>query len=168
MTDQEIIDAFHSILTLEQVRKQSRVRHNTVVTLWKTTFGEAAFAERKRLRYRISKLGALNPMSGKIKSLHPNWILGDRVSDSRGRPRIKAPPWFTGNTDPQGYVHEHVVVYCESRSITEIPAGMVVHHLDMNKTNNDPRNLIVLSNADHMILHAWVNRAIVQRLSRLE
>lgn len=167
MDRQTIKEMFHSDLTLDQVRKLLKVRHNTIVSIWKEEFGDLAFAERKRLKYRNSKLGAKNPMKGKVKSLHPNWISGERISDRKGYVRVRKPDWYTGSS-PDGYVDEHVINYCASRGLTEIPNGMCVHHLDMNKQNNDPKNLIALSNADHRLLHAWIDRVIVQRLSNLE
>jgi len=33
------------------------------------------------------------------------------------------------------------------------PNGMVVHHFDRNKTNNDPRNLLVMSRSEHYSHH---------------
>ena len=167
MTRDEIVKLFHSDKTLTEIRKQVGIRYNTVKDIWLSEFGEQAVAERKRLKYRLSKLGNNNPMKGKYKRTHPKWKDSDRVSDRKGYSRIRAPDWYTGKTW-QGYVDEHILNYCVSRNLTEIPEGFVVHHLDMVKKNNDPSNLIMLTNADHMLLHAWINRAIVQRLSRLE
>jgi len=31
--------------------------------------------------------------------------------------------------------------------------GEVVHHIDLDKLNNEPSNLIVLSNSEHLALH---------------
>jgi len=50
------------------------------------------------------------------------------------------------------YQKEHVVVAERilGRKLTE---DEVVHHVDGNKTNNDPRNLMVLTRAQHSALH---------------
>lgn len=157
MKDQEIIDLFHSDLSLAEVRKVSACRHGTIVRLWTRTFGEAAVAERKRINYRNSKLGDKNPMKGSLLDKHPNWINSDRISDTRGYVRVRAPDWYKGTVDLSGYAREHVIVYCYSRGITEVPKGFVVHHLDMDKQNNDPRNLVMLTIGDHSILHSWIN-----------
>jgi hypothetical protein len=37
--------------------------------------------------------------------------------------------------------------------------GEVVHHIDGDKTNNDISNLMLLTNSDHMKLHAILRRA---------
>lgn len=39
-----------------------------------------------------------------------------------------------------------------------IPEGYVVHHLDMNKTNNDPSNLIILPSTQHTELHNYLRK----------
>jgi hypothetical protein len=167
MTKDEIIEAFHSEDTLTQITRKAGIRYNTVKDIWEEVYGAEAVKDRKRLRYRASKLGANNPMKGRYKKLHPNWLDAERVSDRKGYYRVRAPDWYTGRVW-QGYVDEHVIAYCKSRGITEVPSGFVVHHLDMDKKNNEPSNLVMLTNSDHLLLHAWINRAIVQRLSKLE
>lgn len=37
----------------------------------------------------------------------------------------------------------------------KIPQDIIVHHVDGNKLNNDPSNLMLMSNRDHSLLHAW-------------
>lgn len=167
MTNDEIIELFHSEKTLTQLRKEIGIRYNTIADIWKAHYGEEAFKERKRNRYRKSKLGANNPMKGKYKKLHPGWIDSDRISTRKGYIRIRAPEWYKGK-QWGGYVDEHSAVYCKSRGLDKIPEGFVVHHLNMVKDDNSPENLIILTNSDHLLLHAWINRAIVQRLSKLE
>lgn len=55
-----------------------------------------------------------------------------------------------------GYVYEHrYLMEIElGRSLLE---GEVVHHLDCNKLNNRLENLLVLSQATHRKLHAWID-----------
>jgi hypothetical protein len=36
--------------------------------------------------------------------------------------------------------------------------GEVVHHLDLNKSNNSPDNLLVIMGPMHGKLHAWMNK----------
>jgi hypothetical protein len=64
----------------------------------------------------------------------------------------------TGDKNPESYcVYEHVLIAEEilDRSIKE---GEVVHHLDENRANNSPDNLLVLSNPMHVKLHGWLNK----------
>lgn len=48
--------------------------------------------------------------------------------------------------------HEHVVV-AEQILGRKLKPYEVVHHIDRNKRNNDPSNLVVLSRQDHARLH---------------
>lgn len=167
MTNDEIIELFHSEKTLTELRKEIGMRVNTISDLWKAHYGDVAYNERKRIRYRRSKLADNNPMKGKYRENSPKYIHGNRISDSSGRPRVRAPEWYEGAAH-DGYVFEHTLVYCGSRGLTKIPEGHDVHHLDMDKQNNDPSNLILLTHSDHSLLHKWITKfeaAIVQRLS---
>src|SRR4051812_22873429 len=47
--------------------------------------------------------------------------------------------------------HRHVVETREGRRLTR---DEVVHHVDADPFNNEPENLVVLSRAEHMRLHA--------------
>ena len=57
----------------------------------------------------------------------------------------------------KGYVYEHIYVATKELGRTLEP-GEVVHHLDLNKRNNDITNLLVLTNSQHMKLHSWLRR----------
>lgn len=58
--------------------------------------------------------------------------------------------------DKNGYfksnaaIHQLVCVYFNG----EIPEGYEIHHIDSNKSNNEPENLLCLSKAEHTALHA--------------
>jgi len=158
----EIIKLFDSDLSIREIKCSLHVKYYTITDLWKKHFGQEAFDKRKRARYAASKSGTKNPMYGKFKALHHGWK--EAISDRRGYSRVRCPDWYTGKR--YTYLDEHIVNYCVSRGLTEIPQGMEIHHLDHNKKNNDPKNLIMLSKADHTLLHGWINRVIVQRLSR--
>lgn len=52
------------------------------------------------------------------------------------------------------YVAEHVAI-CERAMGHSMPKGAEVHHVDGNKANNHPSNLVVCeSHAYHLLLHA--------------
>lgn len=51
-----------------------------------------------------------------------------------------------------GYVPEHRLVW-EQANGKRLDKNQVVHHIDGNPSNNDPANLIALTNKEHAILH---------------
>jgi len=50
--------------------------------------------------------------------------------------------------DPEGFVPRYVVV-AEEKIGRPLRKGETVHHLDYNKTNDNPENLLVLQRSDH-------------------
>jgi predicted nucleic acid-binding Zn ribbon protein len=60
-----------------------------------------------------------------------------------------------GNWD--GYIYEHILIAEEviDRSLKE---GEVVHHLDKNRSNNSPDNILVMHGPMHNKLHTWLDQ----------
>lgn len=87
---------------------------------------------------------------------NPNWR-GGRIVASNGYVLIRV-----GTDHPladnRGYAYEHRLVAQEKmgRALAE---GEVIHHIDGNKQNNDPSNLIIVStHSEHMHLHEPWNK----------
>lgn len=57
----------------------------------------------------------------------------------------------------KGYVYEHILI-AEKTIKRKLLPDEEVHHLDFNRSNNSPGNLIVLSSESHVKLHAWLRR----------
>lgn len=55
-----------------------------------------------------------------------------------------------------GYVYEHILIM-EKELGRSLIKGEEVHHLDFDRSNNRPSNLIVLSKSSHVKLHHWIN-----------
>ena len=123
------------------------------------TFNSSYIQERKSVAYANSKTGEKNPMKGKSKEQHHNYI-GD-VSDGKGYLMRIKPDWYTGRVGCK-HVFAHHIVMCEALGITEIPKGFHIHHIDGNKTNNDMSNLALLSAGAHTRLHQ-LERATTSR-----
>jgi len=157
----EIIQLFHSDLGVQAIMDKYKRDHSTIKKIWLTEYNEAQFRARTSRLCRLHKIGNKNPMSGKSGMGHHRAV--EKSVHSSGYLEVFVPEWYTGRKD-NNKTYEHIIVYCEHNGLTEIPIGMVVHHLDENKQNNDPRNLIMLSIPDHRRIHAWLNK--VQRLSR--
>lgn len=58
------------------------------------------------------------------------------------------------------YEYEHRVV-AEEMLDRPLKEGEQVHHLDENRENNSPDNLLVLSGPMHAKLHTWLNKNII-------
>lgn len=61
------------------------------------------------------------------------------------------------NKNWKGWIYEHISVAEENmgRSLLD---DEVVHHLDFNRRNNKPTNLLVLTKGMHNRLHKWINK----------
>lgn len=57
-----------------------------------------------------------------------------------------------------GRVYEHILV-AEQKLNRTLSSNEQVHHIDHDKANNDPKNLIVLTAAEHSRLHFYERRA---------
>ncbi len=60
----------------------------------------------------------------------------------------------TGNW--KGYVYEHVVV-AEKSLKRKLKQNEVVHHLDLDRSNNKESNLLVLERSQHIKIHMWLD-----------
>jgi hypothetical protein len=60
-----------------------------------------------------------------------------------------------GNWD--GYIYEHILMG-EQVMDRPLKEGEVVHHLDLNRSNNSPDNILVLSGPMHAKLHTWLDK----------
>ncbi|MCQ2172185.1 MAG: HNH endonuclease [Bacteroidales bacterium] len=69
-------------------------------------------------------------------------------------------PHNTPRKNYDGYVYEHVLV-AEKLLGRKLAKDEVVHHLDGNKVNNRPENLLVMLRSQHVRLHAWLNSVTI-------
>lgn len=143
----------NTTLTLKQIADNLSVPFDRVFKYIKRNYSKDYRLARKSICYRDSKKGDKNPMSGKNKELHHNYI-GD-VSDNKGYLMRLKPSWYTGRKNSK-HVFVHSLVVCENLNLTEIPKGWVVHHCDFNHYNNLFNNLVMILMSDHTKLHRYL------------
>ena len=102
----------------------------------------------------------------KMKVNHPRFWLGKKRENISGVNHYNWKKEFTVREmyNQPGYMEikigenwvkrSHYVFITENKfGLTFIPPGWVVHHIDLNKTNDTIDNLIVLPNDVHTLLH---------------
>jgi len=149
-------------LTLEQIANVTRTSYKIVWNYVARNYSKQHRQTRKSNSYRLSKMGDLNPMTGKLRHEHPNYV--GEVADGKGYLMKLKPEWYTGRTRSK-HVFVHQVVVCGALGITEIPAGWCVHHCDENPHNNSLDNLILLTMGEHAALHAWLGATTISKES---
>lgn len=158
----QIRELFHSDLTNREVGLLMGCDYNrSIKKIWVEMYGADAVHNRFRRSCSRSKTGSLNPMSGIHPTKHPNYV-GESIS-TQGYRMVDCPDWWTGPRKGAKYL-EHVMVACAAAGLTALPRGLVVHHIDEDKLNNDPANLQIMTRQEHMKLHSTERK--VQRLSR--
>lgn len=75
-----------------------------------------------------------------------------RLIMSGGYIYLDKPVWYTGAPNSSKCT-EHVVVWCAINNLNSVPQGYCVHHIDHNKTNNNPENLMLISGSQHTKYH---------------
>lgn len=79
-----------------------------------------------------------------------NWK-GGRTIEPRGYVLLRIPDHH--RSDVRGYVYEHIVV-AEQKIGRNLRKGEIVHHLNENKSDNRPENLVIVqSAAEHRVYH---------------
>lgn len=146
-------------LTMQGVADHTGVSLKNTRRILQTYLHPLELEDIKRKNYSRSKQGDKNPMLGK----HPVNYKGE-CADGKGYLTIYKPSWYTGRKGSER-VFKHSVVMCEQLGLTEIPSGFVVHHIDGDKTNNNPNNLALMTMAAHARLHSS-ERATTREKSR--
>lgn len=81
---------------------------------------------------------------------HHRWK-GGRTRDTKGYVKVMCSGHLRADRD--GYVREHILL-AEKALGKSLPPGVQVHHVDENKGNNDPGNLVICQDASyHTLLH---------------
>lgn len=162
---QQVVDLYLSETkpTLQEVAAATSVTFHTAQAIVRRSLSETQLKEEHALRYSRSKLADRNPMAGKSKDLHHGYK-GRLFCDPHGYVLVLKPDWYTGRPKSK-HIYEHSVVMAKMLGLTAVPDGMVVHHIDEDRTNNRPDNLALVTAEAHRILHA---RSPLRRLTLWE
>ena len=87
-----------------------------------------------------------------FKENNPNWK-GGKTKHVRGYVAVLCPEHPRAHKN-SGYVFEHILV-AEQKIGRPLRDDEEVHHIDGDKSNNDPDNLQVLTVAEHRLLHSY-------------
>lgn len=140
-------------LTLQGIADHLQVPYVRVFKFVKANYTREYRTARKRVSYRNSKTGELNPMTGKYGAQHHGYV--GVVSDSKGYLLVLKPSWYTGRAGSK-HVFMHHAVVCAALGITAVPRGFHVHHVDRDPYNNAFDNLVLLTAGGHLRLHNTV------------
>jgi hypothetical protein len=143
-------------LTLQKIADASRSSYKIVWKFVAENYTKEYRDIRKKQNYRNSKLGANNPSFGRYGKDSRRYI--GEISDGKGYLIHLRPAWFTGRTGSK-HIFVHHLVYCEANGLTEMPEGYVIHHIDLDPTNNDIENLQLMTPSDHTKLHQLLRKS---------
>lgn len=141
--------------TMKDLASRFRIGLKSVRSALYTHLTEDQRKSEAALRYSRTKLGALNPMTGKYGALHHNFV--GAASDHKGYLTVLRPPFMTQGTSKR--VFQHHAVMCEALGLSGIPEGFHVHHINGDKTDNRLENLCLASASGHVALHRSTPRS---------
>lgn len=108
---------------------------------------------------------------------HPTWNKGKKTSEEVRKKQSEArKKFYEGGGVHWNYLdgrskekdnikfikgrRESHINYCKASGMRYIPEKLVVHHLDLNPSNNNPENLILMQHGHHSSVHAKIHNLI--------
>ena len=142
----EVLKQYRDVqmLSAKNIAQRLKITYHSVIHILRHHMDPHEFNTLKRLRYAATKMGDKNPMHGKTGSEHHNWQ-GD-CEDGYG--------YLTRVHEGKRYfVHRIVMAEALGISPEDLPAKLVVHHIDGNPKNNKLNNLALCTNSGHKQIH---------------
>lgn len=154
ITNSQIFDLYEKTdLTQREIAAKLGIGWKVVFNRCRSHYSSQYRKERQSRLLAKSKLGNLNPMTGKTGDEHPRYK--GVVGDSKGYLMVLKPEWYTGRKGSK-HIFEHHKVVCEALGLTSIPKGWAVHHVNEIKTDNVFENLVLMTMRDHVKLHSYL------------
>ena len=141
------------ILNGNQIENQ--LKHRDIMGFIIDTYSKEYRDNRHKRLLSETKIGCNNPMYNLCGEHHPNYK--ELVADGHGYLMILKPEWYTSRLNAK-HIYYHHYVMCMYMGLSEIPQGMVVHHIDFDKTNNNIDNLALMTNCAHSKLHQVIKK----------
>jgi transcriptional regulator with XRE-family HTH domain len=133
----QVLNRYRSLEeSMEQIGEALGLTHHTISAILKANMTPDEFKRAKAANYSRSKAGKLNPQ------------FGARYAAERIMRNGRHAKW---NGD--GYTAEHRTIAAKMLGLKELPSTVEVHHIDRDKTNNNPDNLAIVTKAGHQRLH---------------
>lgn len=126
-------------MTVGEVAKLFQISAHTAMAILKLHVSPEELARLRGANHSRSKTGKANPMFGR------------RHAAERILRNGRAAVW-----NGKGYTYEHRLTATRMLGLPSLPGHLVVHHIDGDKTNNDPDNLAILTQRGHMKLHKQI------------
>jgi len=130
------------IPTIEKIAEELGTTYHNVSHVLKVNMPTHERRTLAKLRYSASKSGDKNPMKGKTREKHHNWI--GECEDDDGYLTVI-------HNGKRRFVHR--VVMAEALGLDVLPRSLAVHHIDGDKKNNDLDNLALVTHAGHNAIH---------------
>lgn len=70
------------------------------------------------------------------------------------------------NATKSGYVAEHIKIATLAAGVSGLSKGQVVHHVDLDKMNNEASNLVIADRTQHANWHVQLERIAVSLMQR--
>lgn len=155
-------EMYESGMSIPQVSKETGIAKSTLRFRFKKAGILRSRAESIRLASEEGRLGS--GLRGKKREFSDEWK--NNISESRrgvGTGKSLKPNGYYEITmgDNKGRL-EHVVIM-ESFIGRRLYANECVHHIDHDRTNNNPSNLRLMTRSEHARLHAKENSELRER-----
>ena len=140
-------------LTLRQISNNINCDYFVMLRYLREKYGQSGLDNRKARLYSISKSGSNNPHKNLLKENSTNWK-GGHPDDGSGYTLVfDDDNWMTTHKANE-YVYEHQLTFLKALGLHKMPNNFVIHHIDLDKKNNEIDNLAFLTNSAHARLHS--------------